>query len=99
MTFSYGKTGHEFTVTIGSTQKITPQSASAVSTFNSESKCSASDWELNNEKECSNEDAGDTVYCLYQLDGNTWYSKCDSSSYPSTSDIDTSDASSTFVKQ
>jgi len=54
---------------------------------------------LNTEKECSNEDAGDTVYCLYQLDGNTWYPKCDSSSYPSTSDIQTDNASSTFVKQ
>ena len=99
VTFNSGKTGHKFTLIVPSTYKITPQSALAVSTFNSESKCSASDWELNTEKECSNEDAGDTVYCLYQLDGNTWYPKCDSSSYPSTSDIQTDNASSTFVKQ
>ena len=99
VTFANGKTGHKFTLIVPSTYKITPQSALAVSTFNSESKCSASDWELNTEKECSNGDAGDTVYCLYQLDGNTWYPKCDSSSYPSTSDIQTDNASSTFVKQ
>jgi hypothetical protein len=99
VTFANGKTGHKFTLIVPSTYKITPQSALAVSTFNSESKCSASDWELNTEKECSNEDAGDTVYCLYQLDGNTGYPKCDSSSYPSTSDIQTDNASSTFVKQ
>ena len=99
VTFANGKTGHKFTLIVPSTYKITPQSALAVSTFNSESKCSASDWELNTEKECSNGDAGDTVYCLYQLDGNTGYPKCDSSSYPSTSDIQTDNASSTFVKQ
>jgi hypothetical protein len=99
VTFSDGNTGHEFTVTIGSTEKITPQSASTVSSYNSSIKCGASDWELNTEKECSIDDAGDTVYCLYQLDGNNWYPDCNDSSYPSTSDIDTSDASSTFVKQ
>ena len=99
VTFANGKTGHKFTLIVPSTYKITPQSALAVSTFNSESKCSASDWELNTEKECSNGDAGDTIYCLYQLDGNTGYHKCDSSSYPSTSDIQTDNASSTFVKQ
>ena len=70
VTFANGKTGHKFTVTVGSTEKITPQSASAVSALNSESKCSASDWELNTEKECSNDDAGDTNLCLYQLISN-----------------------------
>ena len=99
VTFNSGKTGNKFTLIVPSTYKITPQSALAVSTFNSESKCNASDWELNTEKECSNGDAGDTIYCLYQLDGNTGYPKCDSSSYPSTSDIQTDNASSTFVKQ
>ena len=99
VTFSDGKTGHEFTVTIGSTEKITPQSASTVSSYNSSIKCGASDWELNTEKECSIDNASETIYCLYQLDGNNWYPDCNDNSYPSTSDIDTSDASSTFVKQ
>ena len=99
VTFSDGKTGHEFTVTIGSTEKITPQSAYTVSSYNSSIKCGASDWELNTEKECSIDNASETIYCLYQLDGNNWYPYCNDSSYPSTSDIDTSDASSTFVKQ
>ena len=99
VTFSDGKTGNEFTVTIGSTEKITPQSASTVSSYNSSIKCGASDWELNTEKECSIDNASETIYCLYQLDGNNWYPDCNDSSYPSTSDIDTSDASSTFVKQ
>ena len=99
VTFSDGKTGHEFTVTIGSTEKITPQSASTVSSYNSSIKCGASDWELNTEKECSIDNASETIYCLYQLDGNNLYPDCNDSSYPSTSDIDTRDASSTFVKQ
>ena len=99
VTFSEEKTGHEFTVTIGSTEKITPQSASTVSSYNSRIKCGASDWELNTEKECSIDNASETIYCLYQLDGNNFYPDCNDSSYPSTSDIDTSDASSTFVKQ
>ena len=100
MTFSDGGTGREFTVTIGSTLKRTPQSASAVSYYNSVGKCSASDWELNTEKECSHDDASDTFYCLYQLDGNNLYPKCsDGSSYPSTSDVDTDNASNTYVKQ
>ena len=99
VTFSDGKTGHEFTVTIGSTEKITPQSVSTVSSYNSSIKCGASDWELNTEKECSIDNASETIYCLYQLDGNNWYPDCNDSSYPSTSDIDTGDASSTFVKQ
>jgi hypothetical protein len=55
---------------------------------------------LNTEKECSTGDAaGDTAYCLYQLDGNNWYPACGESSYPSTSDIQTDNASSTFTKQ
>jgi hypothetical protein len=99
VTFSDGKTGHEFTVTIGSTEKITPQSASTVSSYNSSIKCGASDWELNTEKECSIDNASETIYCFYQLSGNTLYVECNESSYPTTSDIDTSDASSTFVKQ
>jgi len=99
VTFSNGNTGREFTVTIGSTQKYTPQSSSAVRSFNSNSECGNSDWQLNTEKECSNDDAGYTFYCLYQLDGNYLYPNCDSSSTPSTSSINTDDASNIFVKQ
>tara|TARA_B100000686_G_C16654383_1_gene897300 strand:+ start:362 stop:1282 length:921 start_codon:yes stop_codon:yes gene_type:complete len=99
VTFSNGKKGREFTVIIGSTQKYSLQSASAVSEYNSVSECGASDWQLNTEKECSNGDAGDTYYCLYQLDGNYFYPSCDSSSTPSTSSVNTLDESSTFVKQ
>ena len=98
VTFSNG-TGHKFSITIGSTYKLTPQSASAVSAFNSSSECSKSDWVLDTEKKCSEEDAGDDLLCLYQLDGNTWYPKCDDSAYPSTTDIDTDNASNTFTKQ
>ena len=100
VTFSNGKTGHKFTLTQGSTYKKTPQSDSAVSYFNSRSECSKSDWALNTEKECSTgDDAGDIYLCLYQLDGNNWYLKCDNSAYPSTSDIDTSKAEGSFTKQ
>jgi len=99
VTFSNG-TGHKFSITIGSTYKLTPQSASAVSAFISSSECSTSNWELDTEKECSaGGDAGDDLLCLYQLDGNTWYPKCDGSARPSTSDIDTDNASNTFTKQ
>ena len=100
MTFSNG-TGHKFSITIGSTYKLTPQSDSAVSAFNSGSgECSKTDWVKDTEKECSTgDDQGDTYLCLYQLDGNNFYLKCDDSAYPSTSDIQTDNASSTFVKQ
>ena len=99
VTFSNG-TGHKFSITIGSTYKLTPQSASAVSAFISSSECSTSNWKLDTEKECSaGDDAGDDLLCLYQLDGNTWYPKCDGSARPSTSDIDTDNASNTFTKQ
>ena len=98
MTFSNG-TGHKLTITLGSTYKITPQSASAVSAFNSSSECSKTDWVKDTEKECSEGNAGKALLCLYQLDGNNWYLKCDASAYPSTSDIQTDNASSTFTKQ
>ena len=97
-TFSIGDTG-KFLITLGSTIKRTPQSTSAVSSYNSSSNCGYSDWELNTAKDCTNEDAGDPIYCFYQLSGNTLYVECNESSYPTTSDIDTSDASSTFTKQ
>ena len=100
VTFSNG-TGHKFSITIGSTYKLTPQSDSAVSAFNSGSgECSKTDWVKDTEKECSTgTDKGDDLLCLYQLDGNTWYPKCDDSAYPSTTDIDTGNASNTFTKQ
>ena len=100
VTFSNG-TGHKFSITIGSTYKLTPQSASAVSAFNSSSECSKSDWELDTAKVCDidEDEAGKTFFGVYQLDGNTWYPKCDDSAYPSTSDIDTDNASNTFTKQ
>jgi len=97
-TFSIGDTGI-FLITLGSTIKKTPQSTSAVSSYNSSSNCGYSNWELNTAKDCTNEDAGDPIYCFYQLSGNTLYVECNESSYPTTSDIDTSDASSTFTKQ
>ena len=101
VTFANGKTGHKFTITIGSTYKLTPQSDSAVSAFNSGSgECSKTDWVKDTEKECSTgSDEGKALLCLYQLDGNTWYPKCDGSARPSTSDIDTDNASNTFTKQ
>ena len=99
VTFSNGKTGREFTVIIGSTQNYTPQSALAVSNYSSVNECGTNDWQLNTEKECSNADAGDTVFCLYQLDGNYLYPSCDSSSTPSTSTVNTEDVANTFVKQ
>ena len=99
MTFSNGNRGHEFKVIISSYKKYTPQSASVLSDYNSVSECGASDWQLNTKKECSNDDAGETYYCLYQLDGNYLYPICDSSTTPSTSSINTDDVSNTFVKQ
>ena len=101
VTFANGKTGHKMTATLGSTYKITPQSASAASAFNSSRKCDKTDWAEDTEKECSvdEDDVGDTILCLYQLDGNNWYPDCDDSAYPSTSDIQTDNASSTFTKQ
>ena len=100
VTFANGKTGHKFTVTLGSTIKITPQSASAVSDFDTSRKCDKDDWAEDTEKECSTgDDQGDTYLCLYQLDGNNWYLKCDDSAYPSTSDIQTDNATGAFKKQ
>ena len=84
---------------IESTTKTVLLKKSAVSDYNSLRECGASDWQLNTQKECRNEDAGDTYYCLYQLDGNYLYPNCDSSSTPSTSSLNTDDESSTFVKQ
>ena len=79
---AYSKNGYYFHVTVGSTSKITLQSSSAVSAFNSSSECSANDWELNTEKDCSNDDAGDTDYGLYLLTTNLWLNIDDNKPYP-----------------
>ena len=97
--FSNGETGREFTVVIGSTQIYTPQSDTAVNNYNSGSECSFNDWQLNSEKECSNDNEDIIFYCLYQLDGNYLYPICDSSSKPSESSLNIEDESNTFVKQ
>ena len=82
-TFAMGDAG-KFTITLGSTFKRTPQSASAVSDYNSNNKCSANDWELNTAKTCSWDEgeAGATIYCLYELSGTTLYVKCDGDEQP-----------------
>ena len=97
-TFAVGDSG-KFTITLSSTSTKTPQSASAVSDYNSSSNCGYSDWELNTAKDCTEADGdqGDTYYCFYQLSGNTLYVNCDSSTYPTS--VDTSKASDTFTKQ
>ena len=96
-TFSMGDAG-KFSITLGTTKR-TPQSSAAVTAYNSASRCSANDWELNTVKDCTEADnnQGNSVYCLYELSGNTLYVKCDSSTQPTS--VDTSDASNTFTKQ
>ena len=96
-TFSVGDAG-KWLVRIGTTKR-TPQSSAAVTAYNSASRCSANDWELNTAKDCTEADGdqGDTYYCFYQLSGNTLYVNCDSSTYPTS--VDTSKASDTFTKQ
>ena len=96
-TFSMGD-AEKFSLTIG-TIKRTPQSSTAVTAYNSASKCSANDWELNTAKDCTEADGdqGDTYYCFYQLSGTTLYVNCDSSTQPTS--VDTSKAKDTFTKQ
>ena len=79
-TFSMGDAG-EFSITAGTTKR-TPQSSAAVTAYNSANKCSANDWELNTEKDCSNDDAGDTDYGLYLLTTNLWLNIDDNKPYP-----------------
>ena len=96
-TFSVGDAG-KWLIRIGTTKR-TPQSSAAVTAYDSASKCSANDWELNTAKDCTEADGdqGDNYYCFYQLSGNTLYVNCDSSTYPTS--VDTSKASDTFTKQ
>ena len=95
-TFAMGDSG-KFTITAGTTKK-TPQSASAVSDYNSRSNCSANDWELNTAKDCTvaEDSQGDTVYCLSVLSGTTLYLKCDGDAHPTSF---TATAEDTFTKQ
>ena len=95
-TFSIGDAG-KFLITLGTTKR-TPQSSAAVTAYNSASKCSANDWELNTAKTCSWDEgeAGATIYCLYELSGTTLYVKCDGDEQPTSI---TKDNESTFTKQ
>ena len=99
VTFSNG-TGHKFSITIGSVYKLTPQSASAVSDFNTSSECRYNKWALDTAKVCDidEDEAGKTFFGVYQLDGNNWYTEINDE-YPDTSDVDTSDAENSFTKQ
>ena len=94
VTFMSGNTGRYFKLTFG-TKKYTPKSAEAVSSFNSSSKCNASDWELNTEKDCTS-GQGTIYYGLYQLNGNNWYPAVSVSGYPTSVDTSTEN---TYVKQ
>ena len=78
-TFSVGDAG-KWLVRIGTTKR-TPQSSAAVTAYNSASKCSANDWELNTAKDCTEaeDNQGDSVYCLYGISGTTLYIDCDKS--------------------
>ena len=95
-TFSIGDAG-KLLITAG-TIKRTPQSSSAVSDFNSASKCLYNEWELNTAKDCTEADGaqGDSVYCLYAISGTTLYMECNNSVQPTSITID---AGNTFTKQ
>ena len=100
VTFLSGNTGRYFKITLGSTYKTTPQSASAVNAFNSSSKCGFSNWELNTAKDCDHDedDAGSNLYGLYQLvDGDKLYASIAEDSYPNS--VNTNDTEITFTKQ
>ena len=95
-TFSIGDAG-KFLITLGTTKR-TPQSSAAVTAYNSASKCSANDWELNTEKDCTEaeDNQGDSGYCLYAISGTILYVECDNSAQPTSITIE---ASNTFFKQ
>ena len=96
-TFSMGDAG-KWLIRIGTTKR-TPQSSAAVTAYNSASKCSANDWELNTVKDCTEaeDNQGNSVYCLYELSGTTLYIACNNSAQPTS--IDKTDASNVFTKQ
>ena len=95
-TFSMGDAG-KWLIRIGTTKR-TPQSSAAVTAYNSASKCSANDWELNTEKDCTEaeDNQGDSAYCLYGISGTTLYVDCDNSVQPTSITIE---AHNTFTKQ
>ena len=95
-TFSMGDAG-KFSITLGTTKR-TPQSSAAVTAYNSASKCSANDWELNTAKDCTEaeDNQGDSAYCLYGISGTTLYVDCDNSVQPTSITIE---AHNTFTKQ
>ena len=95
-TFSMGDSG-KVLIRIGTTKR-TPQSSAAVTAYNSASKCSANDWELNTAKDCTEaeDNQGDSVYCLYALSGILLYMECNNSAQPTSITIE---ARNTFTKQ
>jgi len=95
-TFAMGDAG-QFTITAGTTKR-TPQSSAAVTAYNSASKCSANDWELNTVKDCTEaeDNQGDSVYCLYAISGILLYMECNNSAQPTSITIE---ARNTFTKQ
>ena len=95
-TFSVGDAG-KWLVRIGTTKR-TPQSSAAVTAYNSASKCSYNEWELDTVKDCTEaEDAqGDSVYCLFAISGILLYMECNNSVQPTSITID---AGNTFTKQ
>ena len=74
---------------------MTPKSSTAVTDFNSDSECNASDWELDTGKDCTS-GQGTIYYGLYQLDGNNLYPEFSTSGYPTTVEVSTEN---TYVKQ
>ena len=95
-TFSMGDAG-KWLIRIGTTKR-TPQSSAAVTAYNSASKCSYNEWELNTEKDCTEaeDNQGDSIYCLYAISGTTLYVECNNSAQPVNITID---AGNTFTKQ
>ena len=95
-TFSVGDAG-KWLIRIGTTKR-TPQSSAAVTAYDSASKCSANDWELNTAKDCTEaeDNQGDSVYCLYAISGTTLYVDCDNSVQPTSIIIE---AHNTSTKQ
>jgi hypothetical protein len=77
---------NRFLITIGSITKRTPQSVLSTNSYNSDNNCDYDDWKLNIAKDCTNEKAGDVVYCYYQFNENILYLACDSTAYPTSAD-------------
>ena len=103
VTFSDATKGHKFTLEVVSF-KLTPQSASTVSTVNTADYCGYSDWALNTAKDYTGKNCISTAYAvantsvqgLYNLVGNNLFlgSLNTTGSYPT--EVSTS---ITYVKQ